>query len=550
MRIFCWNATLIVRALAAVIVLTLVSMSPSFSEGPSIAVYPSEDELLEALRLGEIDSSQYLILQEIIVHGLDSTNVHLLDEIPNLSLFLADPKSLVTSLEKEQKAGFSKPAPRTGRPASTFGYKYYQELEQEGRAQYRSFGRFRINDHFETVFKLHREYTGRERFVSRRLVYKNGRGRLKELVLGNFSRRLGAGTIFGHRGKLLEFSDRIDGESFLFPDYGGYNGLYTKVKFNYVETEALTSVNRDSDHTLISAGGMVSLTKLPLRPGVIIGVSRLKNRKTGERLHDVKYGLSSRYRYGDSYLGIELCGQAKEQDSWGGVVTEGRHRFRGAEVRYAGWAYADAYIDLTGGSKAGNLHHATALDAVDFSYSQKRSGQEGGMLKSIVLLAGDFEIINSILYAGRNRDTANVEFLSGLVRRFSRSCEIRLDYLNKTKKRVHNEVDQRMRLETRIRTGNLSARSYIAYNTKSSRGDYISLFVNLKYLSPKAGSFEMWSNLARFNLREAAIDYWYAYIKSEQQLFMDVTAAMKLSYSYSRSGKHRTVILLELRVAI
>ncbi|TET93657.1 MAG: hypothetical protein E3J26_05955, partial [Candidatus Zixiibacteriota bacterium] len=217
------------RALAAVIVLSLLSVSLSFSQEPSTSVYPSEDELLEALRLGEIDSSQYLILQEIIVHGIDSTNVHLLDEIPNLSFFLTDPKLLITSLEKEQKAGFFKPAPRTGRPTGTFGYKYYQELEQEGRAQYRSSGRFRFNDHFEAAYKLHREYTGRERFVSRRLVYKNRQGRLKELVLGNFSRRLGAGTIFGYRGKLLEFSDRIDEESFLFPDYGGYNGLYTRV---------------------------------------------------------------------------------------------------------------------------------------------------------------------------------------------------------------------------------------------------------------------------------------------------------------------------------
>ena len=159
-------------------------------------------------------------------------------------------------------------------------------------------------------------------------------------------------------------------------------------------------------------------------------------------------------------------------------------------------------------------------------------------------------MINSILYAGRNRDTANVQFLSGLVRRSSRGCEIRLDYLNKMKKREHNEFDQRMRLETRIRTGNLSARSYIAYNTRSSRGDYVSLFVNLKYRSRRVGSVEIWSNLARFNLRDAVIDYWYAYIKSEQQLFMDVTAAMKLSHSYSRPEKHRTVILLELRAAI
>ncbi len=547
---FSQNVKLTRRALAAAIMLIMASVSPSFSEGPSVTVYPSEDELLEALRLGEIDYPQYLILQDIIVHGIDSASIHLFDEIPNLSFFMMHPKSLTTSLEKEQKTGFSRPVPTSGRPVGTLVYKYHQELQQEARTQYRGSGRFCLNDHFEVAFKLHREYSGRERFVGRQLIYKDSRGPLRELVLGNFSRRLAAGTILGYRGKLLGSSDRLDAESLLFPDYGGYNGLYTRVKFDCTETETLASVSRDRDHTLISAGGMFSLTKSPFRPGVIMAVSRLKNRGTGKRLYDVKYGLSGWYRYGDSYVSLEMCRRVSQQSLWGGVVVEGRHRFRGAEVRFAGWGYADDYIDLTGGSKAANLHRAATLEPVDFSYSEKRSGQAGAMLKSIVLLAGNIEVINSILYAGRNTDTANVEFLFGIVKKHNRGCEIRLDYLNKARKHAHGEVDQRMRFETRILTGNLSAKCYIAYNTKSSRCDYASVFVNVRYRSSKVGSIEMWSNLARFDLRDAVIDYWYAYVKNEQRLSAGVTTAMKLSHSYSRSEDNRTVILLELEVAI
>lgn len=540
------------RALAAIIVLTLLSVSLSFSQEPSTSVYPSEDELLEALRLGEIDYSQYLVLQEIIVHGLDSTNAHLLDKVPNLSFFMITPKSLTTSLEKEQAAAFSRPGDKTGRPMGTFGYKYYQELEQEGRSRYRASYCIYPTDHLEVAFKLHREYSGRERFVSRSLRYRNRRGPLRELTLGNFSHRLGAGMIFGYRGKLLEFSDRLDEESFLFPDYGGCNGLYSRVKLEALKAEILASINRDGNHTLVSAGGMVSLVKSPFQPGLIVGVSHLKNRNTGEHLQDIKYGLASQYRYGDSYLSFETCAQAGERPSWGGFVAEGRHRFNEAEIRYAGWVYNDDYIDLTGGSKAGNLRQTDTLDRVDFPYSKKRSGQEGGMLKSIILLTPDIEMINSLLYAGRNRDTVDVQFLSGVVRKVNQGCEIRLDYLNKTKKRALDRVSQRMRLEGRIRTGNLSVRSYIAYSTESDRKDYVSVFVNLKYRPSKERSIEVWSNLARFDPRDAAIDYWYAYIESEQRIFSNVTTAMKLSHSYDRnpSGEHRTVILLEVRAAV
>lgn len=540
------------RVFTSVIALILLLVSTLFPYESSTSVYSSEDELDEALRLGEINYSQYLILQEIITHGVDSTNRHLLDEIPNLMFFLTDRRSLVTALEKEQALAFSKPIDKAGRPLGKFGYKYYQELKREERERYRISYYFYPTNHFEVAFRLHREYSGKERFVSRRIVYRNRQNRLQELTLGNFTRRLGLGTILGYRGKLLEFSNRIDEESFLFPDYGGYNGLYSRVKYDNVEAEVLASVNRDGHHTLVSAGGMFSLAKSPLKPGVIVSVSCLKNRKTDQRHFDFKYGLYSRYRYRQSYLSLEICAQDGEQSTWGGLVTEGRHRFGGAEIRYAGWVYTDEYIDLTSGSKSGNLRHADTLYKVDFAYSEKRSGQEGGMLKSIVLLAHDFEIINSILYAGRNKDTADIQFLSGLVRKLNQDCEIRFDYLNKTKKRVKEWYDQRTRIEARIRTGKFSVRSYIAYNTKSSRRDYVSFFVNLKYRSHKVGSLEIWSNLARFDLRYSAIDYWYIYIKNEQQLFSGVAIAMKLSHSYDRNpnGEHRTVILLELRAAL
>lgn len=393
--------------------------------------------------------------------------------------------------------------------------------------------------------------------MSRSVTYNNPRGRLQKFIFGNFSTRLGLGTVFGYRGKLLDFSDRIDEESFLFPDYGGYNGAFARVKLAQVEVKALGSVNRDVDHTHIAAGSMVTLRGKLFQPSVIIGVNRIKNRSTSTHLEDFKYGLSSLYHYQNGYLNLELSAQAGERSSWGGFVMEGRHHFGQAELKYAAWVYDDDYLDLTGGSKAGNLSHTIKLDKVDLTYSDKRSGQEGGMLKSIVLLAKDIEMVNSLVYAGRDSDTSNFQFLSGFVHKLNRRVEIRLDYLNKTKRRrragfVQDDIDQRTRIETRIKADNLSVRSYIAYNTESGRRDYISVFMNLKYRSAKVGSVEVWSNLARFDLKREVVNYWYVFVKSAQRIYDDLTAAVKLSHRYDRSSreKHYTVVRFEVSAGL
>jgi hypothetical protein len=546
---------LIVRKLGIVACIFWLA-SFSWAQELSTSVFPSEDELLEALHLGEIDIYQFMILQEIITQGIDSTNSYLLDEIPNLSFFVPQPQSPTTSLETEQTTPFAKPAVKIKTVGGTFSHQYYRELEQQERSRYRMTGRLNFRDNFETSFKLNREFSGRERFVSRRFSYRNDRGKLHEVTLGNFSARLGLGTVFGYRGKLLDFSDRIGQESLLFPDYGGYNGVFSHANIDHIDVKALASVNRDSSHTLVSTGGMVSLKAAPFEPAVIIGLNHLKNRSNGNDLNDFKYGLNSMYRYRTGYLSLEFSAQAGERSSFGALLAEGRHRFSQAEIKYAGWIYNDDYLDLTGGSKAGSLRHQITLDDVDLTFSDKRSGQEGGMLKSIVLLDEKLQWVNSLTYAGRNKDTLDFQFLSALVEEINRSFEFRLDYLNKTKRRIITDqrelMEQRMRLEARFRTGDLFARSYIAYNTESGLGDFVSFFLNVKYRWVPRGSVELWSNLAQVDAKDAAVDYWYVYVRNEQYLFNGLMAAIKLSHRYDRKAgeKHYTVVSLEVSTTL
>lgn len=71
----------------------------------STVVFPSEDEILEALRAGEIDYYQYQILMELSQYGIDADDLYLLDEIPNL-WHIGDVRGDTVSLESEQQAMF------------------------------------------------------------------------------------------------------------------------------------------------------------------------------------------------------------------------------------------------------------------------------------------------------------------------------------------------------------------------------------------------------------------------------------------------------------
>jgi len=69
------------------LLLLILPLWPTASQDLSTYVSPSEDEWLQALTLGEISYVQYLCLIEIARHGIDSSSLYLLDEIPNLSYF-------------------------------------------------------------------------------------------------------------------------------------------------------------------------------------------------------------------------------------------------------------------------------------------------------------------------------------------------------------------------------------------------------------------------------------------------------------------------------
>ncbi len=545
------------RKVAAGAVFVLLSFNISTAQELSTFVYPSEDELEEAFYNGEIDFIQLVTLQDLIQFGIDSTELYLLDEIPNLSYFLELELLKKSELNAEQVELY---LPKPTGPDSFKGkisHNYSTRLKEDGDIRYRTSGNIIFGNDLKAAFRLHREYSGIERIAFRRLEFYPRKGPTRLIVLGNYTTRLGLGTVMGYRGKLLDFSDEINSESLLYPDYGGYNGAQFKFNGGQTKGEVDFSQVRDSSHSIRTFGGSFAVGNKYLNPMVMASMTNLRNRVTDSSITEFKYGANLETRYKGGYNQIEISGQSGEENSFGAFVTEGKHAIGRHEIKYAGWFYDDDYLDLTGGSKAASIRETIEIEEVDFDYSDKRRGQEGGLLKSSVVLSDNANLVNSVIYAQRDNDIYNFEVLLAIEKKVKSNLMFQLDHVSRIRHRLVSageteDIFRRSRVEFRFINPKVYVRAYLAYQSKTGKDDYISFLVNTKYKSERIGELSLWFNLGEINHNQGRIDYWYGYFENKNELLSNVKTVAKFTHSYRRgeSDKHISTISVGIEATI
>lgn len=535
-------------------VLAIVLLAGALVSGQDLStdVYPSEDELLEALRRGEIDQERYLILLEILREGIDSSTVHLFDEVPSL----AGRQTAQSRLASEQAEAFR----GSGAPGRRFGqvdYRYTREAGDAGRGSYRTRIRLFPIEHIKLSLALDRSVSGRERWVGRSLRYAGKNGLVREVALGTFSRRLGLGTVVGYRGRMFDCANRYTAESALFPDYGGQNGGYIRLEQGKWRTEGLGSIQRDSAFGLVAAAGMVERKLGRVRVAGIMGVNRLNNRSTGKSLTDVKLGGTTGITYGAGEASMEVTGQVGARAGIGAVVLEGEHRVEGSHVKFAAWWYGEDYLDLSGGSKAGALSAMDSVEVVGYRLRTRRSGSRGGMLRTAVPIGAGMQLETVGIFSAFGRDTARGDMLAAVTREFGRHGQIRGDLLARITRRADGspedeDVTRRARLEGRWDERRLATRAYIGHAMTSDGDDYWMIFARVRYGSARLGNVELWMNLGRIAMNRGQVDYGYGYVRCSQSLRSGVEGALKIAHRYSRSSGERydTTVALEVRVEL
>ena len=522
--------------LRGIILIVVVFMASAVcSQELSTSVFLSEDELNEALRNGEITYDQYQALKEIMQFGVDSLSQYLLDEIPNLMYLLDVDTVLTNSIEQEQTAGFTSPAGR-GHSRSTVTWRYTTLLEEDGRSWYRGALDLAPVQRWRLRGQVSREASGPERISARSLTYRSRDGIVRRVEIGNFTTRLGLGTVFGHRGKVLDFSEEIDGESFLFPDYGGYNGVLADMQAGAWSFHALGSVIRDDTHRISSGGLLVERYRGSLRPSLIVGVNSITDRISGVSISIPMLAVTSQLKYGAGSLAFELSRQTADASHATSGVIEGRHRFEIAELRYAGWTYGDDFVDLSAGSKSGQIYVRDSLETIGFGYRTRRAGQAGFMLRTVVPLFRDFSCAGALVYADAGDVGNRQQFSGSLAYQINHDWQFLIAYLGQWKDQSAEfpaEVaEQEWRVESRYQAGSWRIRCYIGYDTDDERRNSGCLFLWLRHETSAAGRYQLWSNMGK--IVEDGIHYWYLFGRGEWPLGKHMTVAAKLSNSYRR----------------
>jgi hypothetical protein len=395
---------------------------------------------------------------------------------------------------------------------------------------------------------LAREYTGRERVLSRALVYRAESTQVvRRVTVGSFRERFGLGTVVGYRGKLLHYSDLLDGESWLFPDWGGFNGVEVEAVRGRLSTTVIGSFTRDTLHALATLGAQARVDVGPYAPIFIAAVNTLSNRATGRRISVYQGALNLTQERRDQRVALEVFSQIGERKAAGAMV-ECERDFRSAGLLVSGWMYGRGFMDLSSGSRAAGLSMTQEIEAVDFTFSEKRAGQRGVLVKSDLAATAGTTVLGEFLWAARGADTMTAQGLIGVGRKLRHDQAIRIDYQYKTTERLGaaDNTRRRGRIEWDWQTRRLRVRSSVSFTNETTHGEYWSWLVNVTRAVNRDERWQVWSNWRR--LAHARADYWYGFVSIRQPIFDRVSAGVKLADTYDRTAtpRHSASFTLEL----
>jgi hypothetical protein len=527
----------------------IILLTPSIhAENVTPDVYPSDEELYEAYLRGDIDYQTYLNLSEIFESGIDSTDLYLLEEIPNISFFLRSRLSDYTELEQEQSQAY---LVRGTEKHGWFKSRTYQKLEENGELK----NYLQLNSRFGSNWygraEYRQNYDGTKRVIRRSITYRPERGNIKEIVVGNYSTRFGLGLTVGYRGKFLSKSESSTEQTIAFPDYGGFNGLYIEGGRRHDSLSLLFHSDRDEE-TEINLGALENKRKFGdfNWEGIVLGAI-VKNRLIDRRWTHYQLGTFLQY-YKYSYdVAAELALSRGNDKPIPAAILESSYRQENLSLRFSGWSYGHGFINLAGGGRAGSIYQTVAIDTIDYEFRDKRSGQSGVLLKSRFAMENDVSFNFSFTTYGTGTYNRATELLSGMIYSLNNNSSIGVEYNYKRRDKIGEvSTNNDVRTVYRLKSESLAMRSYLGHRIDKSDKKYISCFTQLKSRVKWLGILELWFNMDKIDYEIGQIDYFYGFIKEIFYLMNYMELAAKYSFRYNRfySDRESSTFLLEMKL--
>ena len=510
------------------IVILLFPISPIWgTQQIETILFPSEDEIAEAFYLGEISLEQYLILTELISNGVENASF-LLDEIPQ-SLLKIDTTD-------EYQAKYFIESHRDKTTHFLISNRYASYIEENSRYRNQTSCSYTSQD-FLGHLTVKREFSNRQRFTRRYIAYSPENKNYK-LIVGNFVKQFGLGGVIGYSGKMLSYSDEVNTESFLFPDYGGFNGLYGQIINDKIGVQTVTSFNRNNEYSLMTFGLSLQPNS-KLLPSVITAYNSFENKVVSKSFDDIKLSLYKKFNYTNGNIAIEFGQSINEQKNSTFFLSDGVYKTNRIKIRYGAWNYNSSFFNFSGGGKTSLISEYQYIKSIDYTMLNKRTNQTGAILKSQIPLANSWQLDIAGLYAYKNVDTTETELYGQVTKELNNSLSFSVDLLQRIKTRIEtedgtSETKTQSRFKCRYQTKKLYIRNYFSVLHYTDEPTYTGYFSEIKINSTHYGTIQFWLNASRFNMTTKQLDYIYAFIKNEIEIQKTISIGFKLSHSYNR----------------
>ena len=531
------------KAVICIFVFIFLCLLANLTLGRSIGsdIYPTEDELYEAYLIGQIDYQTYLNLREIFNSGIDSTDFYLLEEIPNIDFFQGQESGKYSDLEKEQTKPYISDQVEISKekPTGSIIWKRYQKLDDIGRDQNRIYIRSQLSQNWSFKISGVDEYIGHQEFSFRSLNYKKQRGTIRRLNIGNFTARFGLGLTVGYRGRLLGKDYLSPEETLLFPDYGGFNGLYAeggprknRVKWLFHYDKNDTILVRTTALNVNRRYGFYRVE------GTLLG-SVINNRLTDDEFRQYQLGLLLGYSGNDLELAIEVAlpknNLNKSSNNNQAAVTEITYKGNDFGLKFSAWYYGRNFINLFGGGRSGDFYRTVEFDSIDLSYRDRRNNQLGFLMRTSTSLSKETDADMSLSIYGSSRYEKFIEIQTSWGRIIGENSRLRL-YYELLRKEKFGEIsnDNALKLGYNYKSPQFSLRSFIGYIYDNDEKKHLSFLFRAQIKNKICKEIEFWVNFSRINIETSNIDYFYGYIKETVDITKTISLAVKYRYRYNR----------------
>ncbi len=524
------------RVAASVLILTACATLSGAENQTDLFRVPGPEEIYEAFAEGFLDYQDYRELLEISRSDfLTPEDSAYLRQFPDLlaglssnAIFNANDDDVV--IPKPEML----PSKRWRQSALI---RQYERIDQNDRREqlYRISGSY---DRAAYYGEMEHEYSGVNKWSRRYIQYQFavGESRLGRIAIGNFKERLGLGLIYGYHGQLFsKSSERDKTERFLYPNYGGGNGILLTYGLRAGDIKMLYDTDRDDEHVKKVAAISVpfDLRWHHLTLSALHG--RLDRRDS-----DPSEGVSM----------ISISGRAKapsRQVEWELAVADNHNRFpmagaikvdwrrRQMRLIIEAWSYDSLYPAYFCGGPSSHRSLTRHLDDLDFSYGDRYSGETGVVIKTSYPIIQKIRFNSAVGYTRRDFDDDRIETKMGLKRKVVGDytakivCYWRSDHLYsdiRKQSRIQFEIT---RSGTKVEGRLVMGHRFEQYN---DRRDYL-LLAETK-MSGRWGKLAFLGKFDRLQPNDGRNQYMYLTGVYETGLGKYLRSYIKYTYRYRR----------------